>query len=546
MADRYLIETSATDGYLLEDGSGVLILDVAITDASAEVAAATVAGNVAAAGVSPTAGAAAATATANAATTTVQTNAGVAAATADGRQAAAGVSPTAGVASATATAMDASVLTSKDVDAGLASAIATANAASENVAPTPGVATATAAANPGSVNIQPSANLATAITLGSSLLEDTFTRTVAQDGLGTSDSGYVYSFDGASYGHIEVDGSAALVTGTSPNGADYLTDSTGNPLPQTSSGFFQIDLQVPDEDAFVQIGDVLPINSSDVLVGQGTTSGWEFNVSGYGLSDPFVVSGSPGDWVRYQIVSIAGEGFRFKVWNRTTSSEPDWSLVTQDNNSLGSTFRGLDIGVNVVGGTVRFDNLYLIPTGALDATVETTMGTDANAEVAGVAATANQSAAGVRPNAEGAAAIAAAYSPDASLLVNAGVAAASAGAYDATVSTATFVDANAESAAAIAAAYGTDATIAPTAGRGSATATARNATTTSTGPVNVNAGLASVSATAYGATVKQPTKRQIQRFQHVNAYARLAQVTARVPDATVEWNDDETAIALLI
>jgi hypothetical protein len=28
MADRYLIETSATDGYLLEDGSGVLLLEV--------------------------------------------------------------------------------------------------------------------------------------------------------------------------------------------------------------------------------------------------------------------------------------------------------------------------------------------------------------------------------------------------------------------------------------------------------------------------------------------------------------------------------------
>jgi hypothetical protein len=33
MADRYLIETSAVDGYLLENGSGVLILD-AVTDVS--------------------------------------------------------------------------------------------------------------------------------------------------------------------------------------------------------------------------------------------------------------------------------------------------------------------------------------------------------------------------------------------------------------------------------------------------------------------------------------------------------------------------------
>lgn len=31
MADRYLIETSATDGYLLEDGSGVLILELTAT-----------------------------------------------------------------------------------------------------------------------------------------------------------------------------------------------------------------------------------------------------------------------------------------------------------------------------------------------------------------------------------------------------------------------------------------------------------------------------------------------------------------------------------
>jgi hypothetical protein len=183
---------------------------------------------------------------------------------------------------------------------------------------------------------------------------------------------------------------------------------------------------------------------------------------------------------------------------------------------------------------------------ALDATVETPTGTDADAEVASVAAAANQPSVGVSPSAAAAAAIAAAYSPDASLLVNAGRAQATASAYNATVSTATFVDANAESAAAIAAAYGTDATVAPTAGRGAVAATAHNATTTSTGPINVNAGLASASATAYGATVKQPTKRQIQRFQHVNAYARLAQATARVPDATVEWNDDEAAIALLI
>jgi hypothetical protein len=37
MADRYLIETSAVDGYLLEDGSGVLLLealDIALLSAS--------------------------------------------------------------------------------------------------------------------------------------------------------------------------------------------------------------------------------------------------------------------------------------------------------------------------------------------------------------------------------------------------------------------------------------------------------------------------------------------------------------------------------
>lgn len=28
MADRYLIETSPTDGYLLEDGTGVLLMEV--------------------------------------------------------------------------------------------------------------------------------------------------------------------------------------------------------------------------------------------------------------------------------------------------------------------------------------------------------------------------------------------------------------------------------------------------------------------------------------------------------------------------------------
>jgi len=30
MADRYLIETSGTDGYLLEDGSGVLLKELAV------------------------------------------------------------------------------------------------------------------------------------------------------------------------------------------------------------------------------------------------------------------------------------------------------------------------------------------------------------------------------------------------------------------------------------------------------------------------------------------------------------------------------------
>ena len=30
MADRYLLESSATDGYLLEDGSGVLLLEDAV------------------------------------------------------------------------------------------------------------------------------------------------------------------------------------------------------------------------------------------------------------------------------------------------------------------------------------------------------------------------------------------------------------------------------------------------------------------------------------------------------------------------------------
>ena len=34
--DRYLIETSATDGYLLEDGSGVLLLEGAPAPATAD------------------------------------------------------------------------------------------------------------------------------------------------------------------------------------------------------------------------------------------------------------------------------------------------------------------------------------------------------------------------------------------------------------------------------------------------------------------------------------------------------------------------------
>jgi len=32
MADRYLLEGSATDGYLLEDGTGVLLLEVPAAD----------------------------------------------------------------------------------------------------------------------------------------------------------------------------------------------------------------------------------------------------------------------------------------------------------------------------------------------------------------------------------------------------------------------------------------------------------------------------------------------------------------------------------
>ncbi len=31
MADRYLLESSAVDGYLLEDGTGVLLLEPAVT-----------------------------------------------------------------------------------------------------------------------------------------------------------------------------------------------------------------------------------------------------------------------------------------------------------------------------------------------------------------------------------------------------------------------------------------------------------------------------------------------------------------------------------
>jgi hypothetical protein len=32
MADRYLLESSAVDGYLLEDGTGVLLLEVLAAD----------------------------------------------------------------------------------------------------------------------------------------------------------------------------------------------------------------------------------------------------------------------------------------------------------------------------------------------------------------------------------------------------------------------------------------------------------------------------------------------------------------------------------
>ncbi len=32
MADRYLLESSATDGYLLEDGTGVLLLETPATE----------------------------------------------------------------------------------------------------------------------------------------------------------------------------------------------------------------------------------------------------------------------------------------------------------------------------------------------------------------------------------------------------------------------------------------------------------------------------------------------------------------------------------
>ena len=35
MADRYLIETSGTDGYLLEDGTGVLLLDATTAEPGA-------------------------------------------------------------------------------------------------------------------------------------------------------------------------------------------------------------------------------------------------------------------------------------------------------------------------------------------------------------------------------------------------------------------------------------------------------------------------------------------------------------------------------
>jgi hypothetical protein len=36
MADRYLLESGAPDGYLLEDGTGVLLLEVVAADVNAQ------------------------------------------------------------------------------------------------------------------------------------------------------------------------------------------------------------------------------------------------------------------------------------------------------------------------------------------------------------------------------------------------------------------------------------------------------------------------------------------------------------------------------
>jgi hypothetical protein len=158
---------------------------------------------------------------------------------------------------------------------------------------------------------------------------------------------------------------------------------------------------------------------------------------------------------------------------------------------------------------------------ALDATVSTAVFTNANAGLASATGAANQASTTVSTNAAAAAAIATAVNPSLGVSPTGGIAAAVGTAYNATVTTGVpATDANAGAAAAIAAAY--------------------DATVTTTGVVE---GPPRHGPPLGAAVVVGPAPR---RRPHVRVHAGVAAAAARSHGATTEWNDDETALLLLL
>jgi hypothetical protein len=151
-------------------------------------------------------------------------------------------------------------------------------------------------------------------------------------------------------------------------------------------------------------------------------------------------------------------------------------------------------------------------------------------------------------------------------------------AHDAVASTATFVSAAAGVATGTGAAQGTDAKVAPGAQAGSGTGSALNASALVSGPKDVFPGVATGTGTAHNATadtgvvVAPPARRPIQGQPNIRPYPRkraeaglatgkgrafdasisvvsragIARGSGTAHDAATIWNDDDTALFVLL